>query len=361
MPRIAFLLPNFHIGGAERVALTLIEALVDRGIDIDLVLLKAEGELIEALPAEVHLVSLDADRIRNAVLPFARYLRERRPDAVQVSMWPLTLVPLVARLLSSVPTRIVTSEHTVLSREYAERGVLHRLFLRASIGLVYPMADARVAVSEGVADDMAQLGRLKRQSIDVILNPVFLKRLSQAATPDWGGGGRRILTVGSLKGAKNHALLLEALARLDTDPDARLIILGEGALRPTLERKIEVLGIADRVSLPGSTLDPHPYYASADLFVLSSDYEGYPLVLVEAMLHGLRIVSTDCRSGPREILHDGKYGRLVSPGAADELAVAMREALDGTHEPEAIRRRAAALSQGTVDKYESLLMQNNIC
>ena len=357
MARLAILLPDMRSGGAERVALTLSGKLAQRGHELDLVLMSGGGELLGLLPPGIGVFDLGADRIRRSIRPLAHYLQQRSPDALLAAMWPLTLVPLLARLLAGVPTRIVVSDHTMLSKEYAGRGLFHRLLLRASIALGYPLADARVAVSEGVADEMARLGGLDRRSIEVIFNPVFLDpNARRPAPPDWGGKGPRILTVGSMKSAKNHQLLLKAFARMDPNLNARLMIVGDGPMRPALERLRDELGIGHRVCLPGSTIDPSPYYASADLFVLSSDHEGYPLVLAEAMLHGLRIVSTDCEFGPREILDGGKYGRLVRPGAAAELALAMGDMLITPHDPETVRHRAAALSHGAVNSYEHLLV-----
>jgi glycosyltransferase involved in cell wall biosynthesis len=167
----------------------------------------------------------------------------------------------------------------------------------------------------------------------------------------------RIITVGSFKEQKNHALLIRSFARAFRDRVARLMILGEGPLRPQLEELARAEGVADQVLMPGFTTDPWPYYASADLFVLSSDYEGYPLVLIEAMRSGLSIVSTDCESGPREILEEGKYGTLVGCGDAEALAAAMEEALRRPTDPAALQARAEAISgQGTSDRYLELML-----
>ncbi len=208
-------------------------------------------------------------------------------------------------------------------------------------------ADACIAVSAGVAEDVARLAGIGRDRIAVIHNPVELPAASddgEGATV-WGtDGARRVLTAGRLVPQKNHALLLEAFARLLDSVEARLVILGEGPLRAALERRAAELGIAHAVSLPGFLLHPWPVYAAADLFVLSSDFEGFGNVLVEALACGLPVVSTDCPSGPREILDDGAFGTLVPCGDAAALAEAMRRALTEGHDPEKPKARAAGFT-----------------
>jgi glycosyltransferase involved in cell wall biosynthesis len=357
MPRIAFLLPDFRIGGAERVALTLIEAFVERGMEVDLVLMRAEGELLGALPDKVHVVSLDATHIRNALLPLLRYLRDRKPDALQASMWPLTIVAILARALGRSPTRVVVSDHNNLSQQYGSSSIVLNL-LRWSVRLCYPHADARVCVSSAVADDLARLAKLDRGLFEVIYNPIPpAPELDERGGQASAGPPRRILNVGSLKHQKNQQLLLRAFACLQLDPPAELTILGEGALRPDLERLARELGISDRVSLPGFALDTSPYYRSADLFVLSSDYEGFANVLVEAMAAGLPVVSTDCESGPREVLDNGRYGRLVPVGDVEAMTSAIEQSLAIPYDPHAQRKRAQQFRpQIAVDRYLKLLL-----
>jgi glycosyltransferase involved in cell wall biosynthesis len=159
-----------------------------------------------------------------------------------------------------------------------------------------------------------------------------------------------------LKAQKNHALLLRSFARMQRG-DEQLLILGEGPLRSDLERLATDLGIADRVAMPGFKVDPWPYLASAELFALSSDYEGYPLALAEAMHAGLKIVSTDCVSGPSEMLDRGRFGSLVPVGDEQALAAAMEEGLRLPHSAKLVRERAETVSgAGIVDRYLDLLI-----
>jgi glycosyltransferase involved in cell wall biosynthesis len=360
--RLAFLLPNFAVGGAQRVALKLIRDFAEQGHSVDLVLLRGDGDLVQMLPGEVRIIDLKAARIRDALLPLIRYLRHETPDGVQASMWPLTCIAVVAHRISGSRARLVVSEHTTLSRGYAHFDKVRRALMRLSLKWLYPLADARVAVSNGAGDDLARLGWLKRSRVTIVYNPIDIPtriKSSPQVEALWGDSGYRILTVGRLKPAKNYPLLLNAFARI-SDLNARLMILGEGPLRKQLERQVRELGIAERVIMPGSFPDPWPFYASADLFVLSSDYEGFGNVLIEAMAAGVPVVSTDCPHGPAEILDGGRFGRLVPSGNAEALADAIAESVAAPANAEALKRRATELSGAAYQAYASLLITPRI-
>jgi len=358
--RLAFVLSNLRGGGAERVAVTLINDFVARGHHIDLLLLDARGELLPLLPEAVRIIDLKAKRIRNAVSGIASYLRREKPDGIQVSMWSLTIAGILAHRLSGSQARLVVSDHAAMSKQHEHWGWLRRVFLKWSIRLLYPLADARIVVAHGAANDLAVLSGLPRQLFEVVYNPVYPPGFTSQPACDvdalWGGTGPRIINVGQMKPQKNQMLLLDAFARLTDQRNARLMILGEGELRGELEAHAAKLGIAGRVTMPGFKVDPTAFYSSADLFVLSSDYEGYPVVLIEAMRSGLSIVSTDCVSGPTEILENGKFGRLVPCGDADRLATAMTEELAVPRDSERLKARAEELSGAhTADRYLELM------
>lgn len=358
--RMAFLLPNLRGGGAERVALRLIEDFVAKGYAIDLVVMKAEGELMPLLPPQVRVVDLGTSRIRDMVAPLVRYLRMTPLEGIQVSMWPLTVVGVLAHRIARSKARIVLSEHITLSKQYSHFTRLGRALQRSSIRLTYPLADARIAVSGQAADDLATVSGIKRDSVTVIYNPVERPTSASSdavvARQVWGSETARIISVGSLKSQKNHALLIDAFALLRRKRPAKLVILGEGDLRSELETLVAAHDLADDVALPGFFVDPWPFYATARVFALSSDYEGYPLVLLEAMRSGLSIASTDCESGPREILDGGTYGRLVPCNDTVALAQAMMDALDHPTDPTVLQERAEALSgQDTSDRYLRLM------
>jgi glycosyltransferase involved in cell wall biosynthesis len=357
--RLALLLPDMGGGGAERVALTLIKHFIANGYEVDLLLMRAGGDLLRSVPPQVRIIDLGAERIRDAIVPVAKYLAKVRPAAMQISMWPLTVGGIIAKLLSRSATRILVSDHAALSRQYANWGWWHRRLLRWSIWLFYPLADVRVVVAFATAKELSCLSGLPTTKFEVIYNPVEAPKdgpthLNLAGV--WGDARVRILSVGRLTPEKNHNLLLEAFASLPFSRDARLIILGEGILREELERRAKKLAINDLVAFPGFVPDPSPYYRSANLFVLSSDFEGYPLVLIEAMHCGLTIVSTACATGPEEILNGGEFGYLARCGDRSSLVNAIGAALNKPVSQAKLKRRAETLSADAADRYLSLMI-----
>jgi glycosyltransferase involved in cell wall biosynthesis len=243
------------------------------------------------------------------------------------------VVAVAAARLAGSDTRTVLCEQTTLSRVARDtRRLRHRLVPPAA-RWAYPRADAVVAVSDGVADDLERSIGLPRERIVVIPNPLTPGIGLQAGrAPDhpWlsDDGPPVLLSVARLTPAKDIPTLLRAFAELREQRPARLLVLGEGAERGRLEALAGRLGRGADVHLAGYAPNPYPAMASAAALVLSSRREGLPTVLVEALSLGTPVVATDCPSGPREILQDGRLGRLVAPGDPTALAAAMHAVLD---------------------------------
>lgn len=345
---IAILLPDLRGGGAERVGVDLARSLAEIGCDVEFVLMDAAGDFLQEAQRDFSVFDLGVQRARSSWLPIARYLRRRRPAAFIANMWPLTGIAPAAAMLAGYRGEVLVVEHSILSKQYSSRGWAHGVALRVSTFLGYRLASARVGVSQGVCADMAALSRMPGSNFVSIHNPL---RPLQAIDPRqlrlcndlWGSGRKRILTVGSLKSVKNHQLLLKAFAALPRDY-AQLMIVGQGEEEAKLRSLAQQLGIAEGVKFAGFQENPSGFYATADLFVLSSNHEGFGNVIVEALSFGLPVVSTDCPSGPAEILENGRWGRLVPVGDAGALARAMGEALEAPVDREALKRRAADFS-----------------
>ena len=358
---VSIVLPDLRGGGAERVAVNLANSFAQRGYAVDMLLLSAEGDFLSDLNPEVNVVDLQVDRMRRVLFPLIRYLRQARPAAVLACMWPLTIAAVAARALAHVPTRLVVAEHTTWSRDELLMRPTVGWQIRNSMHCMFPFTDGIVAVSQGAADDLARFAKLDKQAITVIYNPVvgdakWPTRVPLSPSGWWTGPHHKLLAVGTLKKIKDYATLLNAFALLRQRMDARLLILGEGECRLALGEQVRQLGIEASVFMPGFVKDPAPYYEQADLHVLSSTGEGLPTVIIEALAVGTPVVSTDCPSGPREILRDGEFGRLVPVGNAAALADAMAESLAVTHDTAALIKRAQDFSiDKASDQYLKLL------
>jgi glycosyltransferase involved in cell wall biosynthesis len=333
-PRIAFVLGDARIGGAERVVLALAGRCVSMGFPVDLVLLRAEGELMSQIHDGVRVVPLLPSghrhghglRLAVSALPAMRaYLRRERPSAVLSTLTGTNLFSIVARGISGHRFRLTVREASSLANV---RSAMRRWLVR----WLYRDADQVVAVSVGVADDLARHG-VPRGRLRVITNPIdeaqlHALSLTAATLPGFVADERPIvLSVGRLAEPKDFATLLRAFAMLRGERRARLLVLGEGPQRAALEHLALELGVGDDVLFPGYVANPYPWFRRAAVFVLSSRWEGYPNALLEAVALGTIAIASDCEHGPREILGHGRKGRLVPVGDAAALTDALRHAL----------------------------------
>jgi len=380
-------------GGAERVFLNLACGLVARGHRVDLVMARVKGHFLDQIPPGVRVVDLKVTSAKQSlwVLPrlgrdmwfwarmvlawkpafvlgalsgLAQYLKREQPDVVIASMDYPNAVAVMARKLSRVNSRVIVTIHNTLSEEVARS---KKPRVRAYVKVdrrFYPRADAVVAVSQGVADDLVRTLELPAKSISTIYNPVvsenLVQRASEPLSHPWfsGDGPPVLLTVGGFKPAKDHATLLKAFAIVRKEQTVRLVILGEGKLRKSLTSLAENLGITEDLEMPGFVENPYQYMARASLFVFPSVFEGFGMVLVEALACGCPIVSTDCPSGPAEILGQGRFGTLVPIGEELSLARAITDALETRHDKAMLIARGKAFSLDcATEKYLELIAE----
>lgn len=339
MTKIALFMPLLSCGGAERVFMHLGRGFARQGIQVDLVLSRAEGPFQSQVPEEVRMVDLGAPRVLFSLPGLVRYLRRERPDALLSALDHANVVAIVARHLARVPTRIIVTVHSTPSRVVANASTLRARLLPLWVKPFYPRAHAVVAVSQGVADELVHKLGIPAQKVHTIYNPIITPELFEKAEEPlehpWFAENEPpvVLGVGRLTPAKDFGTLLRAFALVRAQRPARLMILGEGELRPELENLTRDLGIEEDVALPGFVENPYPYMKRAGVFVLSSRWEGLPTVLVETLALGTPVVSTDCPSGPAEILEGGQIGTLVKVEDTESLADAINSALNGQTRP----------------------------
>lgn len=331
--KIAIYIPSLRGGGAERVMLNLAKGFADQGIQVDLVLAKAEGAYLPQVPPNINMVDLKASRVLFSLPALVGYLRRHKPAAIFSALNHANVIAVWAVKLARVKTRIIVGEHSTLSRS-----LLHPQNRRARLvpylmRYAYSQADEIVAVSRGVAQDLAAVLGIRYEDIRVIYNPVVDENLLEKSKADlnhqWFQPGQPpvILAVGRLTEAKDFPNLIQAFAEVRKKCRARLMILGEGEKRAELEKMVVDLGLEKDVAMPGFVDNPYPYMRRAKVVVLSSKWEGLPTVLVEALACGTAVVSTDCPSGPREILRDGKYGILVPVRDSEQLGKAILQVI----------------------------------
>ena len=314
--RLAFFLPGLYDGGAERIMLNLADGIAARGYPIDLVLARAEGPFMNAIPDSVRLVDLKAARVISSTPALVRYLHREQPRAL-LSILYANIIAVWARRYAGLPERVILGEHNTLSSVVRGDNDVRWNIYPTLARWFYPWADGIIAVSAGVADDLAKITKIARERIDVIYNPIVTQELFDKSKvfPDhpWFKMGEPpvLLAVGRLTEQKAFDVLIRAFARVIENHRVRLMILGEGEERPPLEALVKEYGLEEDICMPGFVPNPYAYMAHAAAFILSSRWEGLPTVVIEAMALGVPIISTDCPSGPREILQDGKYGKLV--------------------------------------------------
>lgn len=402
MMRVALLLEELSGGGVERTTLKLARGFLDRGLAVDLLLARAGGPLANEVPEGVRVVLLEGsgafsarlaiaqadpgglsllarplllarhkrpDRIESRLASLADYLLCKKPEVFLSAKFRPNLFAVLARSLASAPTRLILTERT--SPTQHSPGSDHSWRRRSAAALMrryYPRADRIVTVSHDLADALARFAGLKHEQILTIYNPVVDEQLEAAARekPDhpWLVPNEPpvVLSVGRLEVRKDFPTLLRAFALVRRTRPIRLIILGEGKTaektaihKQELEILARDLGVAEDVSLPGFEPNPYAYMARAAAFVLSSHYEGLPGVLIQALACGCPAISTDCPTGPREILEGGRYGPLVPVGDHARMADAIVRVLDIPPPRDALRARAQEFTVASaVDAYLAL-------
>ena len=327
--KLAIAAPLKQWGGIERKVMSLCREFIARGVDVQLLLLK--GGVVpypDEFPAEVEVIVLKTRGKISSIFKLACQLRRDPPDALLTAKDHSAKTALVGRALSRVKVPVYVKITNTLSQ------TLRRRIKRVTARWLYRRADRLFCVSNGVADDLRENFNVPPERICAIYNPTvtpdIAERRQLPVNHPWlqGEGPPVIMGVGRLTKQKDFYTLIDAFALVRAKRPARLLILGEGTLHDSLEGHARCRGVGEYVDLPGYVWDPIPWLARTDLFVLSSRYEGLANVVIEALAAGAPVVSTDCPSGPAEILDNGRIGPLVPIGDPEAMAEAMERMLD---------------------------------
>jgi glycosyltransferase involved in cell wall biosynthesis len=357
---VALFLHDLRPGGAERVSVNLANAIRRKGHLVDLVLVNREGcaAFFEDLDMSIRIFELPQSRTLASPIGFWSYIRRERPNLVISALTHINISSLIACRLSGQRPRLIVVEHGQFSREKAKPMAASVRCAYRLAPWLYPAADVIAAVSEGAKKDLAESTGISSERISVLHNPVVndgsLEKSLEPVDHPWFGESEPpvVLAVGAMREEKNFPLLVRAFDQMRRQRKARLVIIGDGPEKPSIERCVASSHYAEDIALIGFQSNPLKFMRRAALLALSSDHEALPTVLIEAMSCGTPVVSTDCPCGPSEVLSGGKFGMLVNPGDASALAEAMAQALKHPVSKDLLIKRAGHFSSEVVtDRY----------
>ena len=364
MKSICFFIYNLKIGGAEKVAIYLANYFSEKNKEVILLTVADNNDLSHIINPKIKVISLNKRRLLNVIPALIRFIKSKDIDCFISNVWPLTIVSSFI-LLFSRKVKLVFVEHCNLSQEFKNKNYLFKILQNISISIFYRLPHHVVTVSEGVKEDLISKGA-KRSIIETIYNPLpslgegkFRKMEKSTEITKWiNSKDKKIISIGELKKQKNFCNLVEAISFFNKNYSYKLkvIILGDGTERASIESTIKKEGLEETIYLPGWVKDPIPFLKESDLLVLSSDYEGFGVVITEALSVGVNVVSTDCQSGPREILKNGELGYLCEVDNPEDLAKSIKKALDKPINKEKLISRSKDFSLETIGmQYQALI------
>lgn len=349
---VAIYLHDLAGGGVERQSLIIADEFRRHGADVTLVLHRLRGQLLDQVPAGLRIVDLNSSRTLMDVARLVRFLRAEKPDILLSNLDLNNVAALLAKAISFSDTKVVICQHNPISASFVSgQNWLYR-YIALSYRVLSPLISRAVAVSGGVAAELADMAGLPEDRVITINNPVvgpdFLDRSQEPAEHPWFHQPDQpvFVTAGRLVAHKDHETMIRALAIHRQRSAARLIILGTGPLHDSLRDLVSRLNLTDAVDFAGFRANPLPFICQADAFLLSSRCEGFGNVIVEALGCGTPVISSRCDHGPAEILDNGRYGVLVEPGNPQMLAEAMDQiaTLKDRFPAEVLRHRASDYS-----------------
>ena len=331
--KIAIFLASLSGGGAEKMMVKVANYLSRLGYDVDLIVCRGDGEYLSFVDAKVNIITFNVKRVSRSIFKLRNYLQRVNPEVLLSAMNYVNATAAVAIFLARCKTRHVASERSHFSSRYSSLSPIRKLLLTKFIGWCYSRCDKVIAISKGVKTDLCSEINLDADKVVVIYNPAYPDDLCELIMSPLDDSimseskKKYILCVGRLEPAKGFFNLLKSFSLISGKNSVELIMMGQGSLESSLKEYSKKLGIESSVKFIGFQINPYPFLVKADLFVLPSEFEGFGNVLVEAMACGTKIVSTDCPSGPSEILENGRWGHLVPVNDSAALALAMQNSL----------------------------------
>jgi len=330
--RIAIFLPDVQGGGAQRVMLDLASCFVAHGFYVDLILAKTEGELLDEIPVDVNLVELNVSRMSLSLFGLIKYLRMQKPISMISTLGLPNFFAVLGKRLAGVQTKVVIRIANKIS--FRDKKTLKKWIEDKFITYSYLWADRIIAISHSVAEDMAINTSVSLDRITVIYNPVISPQMMTLLNDEvdhrfyMDNQNPVVLGVGRLTNQKDFPTLINAFKIVREQKQARLIILGKGEEYQNLVDLVNNLELYSDVDLPGFVKNPIAFMRRSAVFVMSSKWEGFGSVLVQAMACGCPVVSTAC-GPPEEILDQGKYGHLTPIGNPNRMAQSILDVLNG--------------------------------
>ena len=325
--KLMIVTPNFNGGGAQRIAVNLANYYSSIGIDVSLLVFNSNGPYKNQVSDTVKLIDIHAPRVRNSFFKVRKIINSHKPTHILSVIRDGNILLGLALLFNRKPILVYREASTLdnIKRE----SFLRRCISIFKLKIGYFRADRVIANSEDTRKDLIDYKIKKPHKIIVISNPVLPVNMNELknkkAKHEWlESENKIILSVGRFHPLKNQALLIETFNEVvHKVPEARLLLIGEGELKNKLENKIIDLGLSEFAQILSFQKNPWPFYKAASVFALTSEWEGFGNVIVEALACGTPVVSTDCPGGPRFILDEGKYGLLIKPNDKDELESAL--------------------------------------
>ena len=357
--KLAIIVPSLQGGGAERVITNIVRNINKNKFDIILILVKKDGPYIDLVPENVSIVNLDSDRVRYSIFKLIKELNYYRPDVILSTLGHLNLALLIIRPILKGNPKIIIREANTPSKNLSKSFSIKNIVFRYLYKKLYPKADIILAQCKDMKNDIiGTFNNVDKNKVQYIYNPLDIEniRKNMKCKNPYDENEINLLAVGRLTYQKGFDVLINAFKIVvDKLPNARLTILGDGELREELQKQAYDLGIIEKISFAGFKNNPYPYYYYADTYILSSRWEGFPNSLLEALACGCKVVSTDCKSGPKEILENNEYGILVPTDDYISLGEGIMKSINGENKSKDRAKRFDV--NNIIKQYEKILIK----